>query len=100
MADSNADAENRIANSGTNHQADILKFGYLDSATSSRSALFSKIQLKIRVIEVGAGNSYGHPKSTPLGRLVQVGSAVYRTDLEGVEAVTTDGIGLPRIPPI
>jgi len=55
---------------------------------------------KISVIEVGAGNSYGHPTSATLGRLAQAGSAVYRTDLNGDVMVTTDGIGLPRIPPM
>ncbi|MCX6698502.1 MAG: hypothetical protein NTV68_01025 [Methanomicrobiales archaeon] len=46
----------------------------------------------ISVIEVGAGNSYGHPTSATLGRLAQVGSAMYRTDLNGDVTVTTDGI--------
>ncbi|MEI6841386.1 MAG: hypothetical protein WCK53_08980, partial [Methanomicrobiales archaeon] len=51
----------------------------------------SKVQPKTSVIEVGAGNSYGHPTSATLGRLAQVGSAVYRTDLNGDVTVTTDG---------
>jgi len=45
----------------------------------------------ISVIEVGAGNSYGHPTSATLGRLAQVGSGVYRTDLNSEVTVTTDG---------
>ncbi|MCX6701482.1 MAG: excalibur calcium-binding domain-containing protein [Methanomicrobiales archaeon] len=36
-------------------------------------------------------NSYGHPTSATLGRLAQVGSAIYRTDLNGDVTVTTDG---------
>ena len=36
-------------------------------------------------------NSYGHPTAATLGRLAQVGSAVYRTDLNGDVTVTTDG---------
>jgi len=81
----------RIAKSGTNIQADILKFGHLDSATLSCSAFLSIAQPKTSVIEVGAGNSYGHPTSATLGRLAQVGSAVYRTDLNSDVTVTTDG---------
>ena len=50
-----------------------------------------KLHPKTSVIEVGAGNSYGHPTSATLGRLAQVGSAVYRTDLNGDVTVTTDG---------
>jgi len=91
MGDANADAETRIANSGTNLQADILKVGHHGSATSSSSAFLSKVHPKSRIIEVGTGNSYGHPTSATLDRLAQVGSAVYRTDLNGDVTVTTDG---------
>ncbi len=91
MGDANSDAEQRIANSGTNLQADILKVGHHGSATSSSSSFLSKVQPKISIIEVGAGNSYGHPTSATLSRLAQVGSAVYRTDLNGDVTVTTDG---------
>ncbi|MCX6698609.1 MAG: hypothetical protein NTV68_01575, partial [Methanomicrobiales archaeon] len=50
-----------------------------------------KAQPKTSVIEVGAGNSNGHPTSATYGRLAQAGSAVYRTDLNGDVTVTTDG---------
>ena len=78
-----ADAETRIANSGANLQADILKVGHHGRATSSSSAFLSKVHPKTSIIEVGAGNSYAHPISATYGRLAQVGSAVYRTDLNG-----------------
>ena len=89
--DANAKAESRSANSGTNLQANILKFGHHGSATSSRPAFLFKVQPKISVIEVGAGNSYDHPASVTLTRLAGVESAVYRTDLDGEVTVTTDG---------
>jgi len=50
-----------------------------------------KAQPKSRIFEVGAGNSYGNPTSATLGRLAQVGPAVYRTDLNGDVTVTTAG---------
>jgi len=71
-------------------KADILKVGHHGSATSSSSAFLSKVHPKTSVIEVGAGNSYDHPTSATLGCLAQVGSAVYRTDLNGDVTVTTD----------
>ncbi|MCX6699783.1 MAG: hypothetical protein NTV68_07640 [Methanomicrobiales archaeon] len=73
MGDANADAESRMANSGTNLQADILKVGHHGSATSSSSAFLTKAQPKTSVIEVGAGNSYGHPTSATRDRLAQGG---------------------------
>jgi len=45
----------RIAKSGTNLQADILKFGHRDSASLSSSAFLSKVHPKTSVIEVGPG---------------------------------------------
>ena len=90
----NADAESRIVNSGTNLQADILKVGHHGSATSTSIAFLSKVHPKTSIIEVGAGNSYGHPTSATLGRLAKVGSAVFRTDLNGDVTVTT---GFPYI---
>ena len=73
MGDANTDAENRIINSGTNFQANILKFGHHRSATSSRPVFLTKVQPKTSVIEVGAGNSYGHPTSATQGCLAQGG---------------------------
>jgi|GEM_PF-1906243 len=90
MGDANADAESRIANSGTNLQTNFLKVGHHGSATSSSSAFLSKVHPMISVIEVRVGNPYGHPTSAILGSLVQVGSAVYRTDLNDDVTVTTD----------
>ena len=89
-ANANADAESRIVNSGTNLQVDLLKVGHHGSATSSSSDFLSKAQPKTSVIEVGAGNSYGHPTSATYGRLAQVGSAIYRTELNGDVTVATD----------
>jgi len=85
--------QSRIANSGTNLQADSLKVWHHSSVSSSSSTFLSKVQPKTSVIEVGAGNSYGHPTSATLGRLAQVGSAVYRSDLNGDILMTIDGMG-------
>ncbi|MCX6701116.1 MAG: hypothetical protein NTV68_14575 [Methanomicrobiales archaeon] len=57
MGDANAEAENRMANSGTNLQADILKTVHHGSALSSSSAFQKKASRKTRVIEVGAADS-------------------------------------------
>jgi len=50
MGDANSDAETRIANSGTNIQADILKVRHHSSATSSSSAFLSKVHPKTSII--------------------------------------------------
>ena len=87
------DAGEPIENSyaGNAGHADILKVAHHGSSTSSGSSFLSKITPSISVIEVGAGNSYGHPTQATLSRLQQVGSKVYRTDLDGTITITSDG---------
>ena len=48
------------------------------------------IKLKVAIISVGAGNSYGHPTAETLGRLA-VGAKVYRANQAGTVTVSTDG---------
>ncbi len=40
---------------------------------------------------MGSNNSYGHPHTTVLNRLEDVGADIYRTDVHGDTLVTTDG---------
>jgi beta-lactamase superfamily II metal-dependent hydrolase len=87
------DAGEPIENSyaGNAGHADILKVAHHGSSTSSGSSFLSKITPSVSVIEVGSGNSYGHPTSATLQRLQQAGSKVYRTDLDGTITITSDG---------
>jgi len=69
--------------------AEILKVPHHGSSTGSSS--ITLIDPKVSVIEVGAGNSYGHPTTTTLTRLQQAGSEIYRTDQDGTIVITSDG---------
>ena len=90
MGDAGLEAENDIMKAGYNINADILKVGHHASRTSSGETFISAVSPSISVIEVGAGNDYGHPHAEILERL-QKASKVYRTDLDGTITVTTDG---------
>ena len=90
MGDAGIEAENEIMKDGYNVDADILKVGHHGSRTASGAPFISAVSPDISVIEVGAGNDYGHPYQNTLDRLHQV-SKVYRTDLDGTITVTTDG---------
>ena len=46
---------------------------------------------KVALIGVGRANPYGHPVPYVLERLSAVGTAVFRTDLDGEVSVSTDG---------
>lgn len=90
MGDAGLEAENDIMKAGYNVDANILKVGHHGSRSSSGASFISAVSPEVSVIEVGAGNDYGHPHKETLERLEKV-SKVYRTDLDGTVTITTDG---------
>lgn len=89
--DAETEEENDIVASGQTLKSDVYKVSHHGSTTSSSSAFLNKVQPKYAVIEVGAGNSYGHPKEKTLEALSKIGATVYRTDLNGSIIITSDG---------
>lgn len=90
MGDAGLETEENLMNAGYDLDSDILKVGHHASRSGSGKAFISAVSPEISVIEVGAGNDYGHPHPEILERLQKV-SRVYRTDLDGSIVVTTDG---------
>jgi beta-lactamase superfamily II metal-dependent hydrolase len=90
MGDAGLETEERIMKTGHNVDSDILKVGHHASRSGSGASFISAVSPEVSVIEVGAGNDYGHPHAEILERL-QKASKVYRTDLDGTITVTTDG---------
>jgi len=74
--------------------ADVLKVGHHGSGTSTSQAWLDAVQPSIAAIEVGIGNTYGHPDAAVIQRLVSFGADIYRTDLDGTFLLTTDGAGI------
>ncbi len=62
---------------------DILKVSHHGSKFSSDSEFLKEASPLISVIEVGK-NSYGHPTKEVLEKLEQIGSQIFRTDLNGL----------------
>lgn len=86
------DAETLSENEITaNVQADVLKVGHHGSTTSTSAAFLKRVAPKYAVIEVGAGNDYGHPAASTLKRLQSAGVTVYRTDQSGTVMMVSDG---------
>jgi beta-lactamase superfamily II metal-dependent hydrolase len=90
MGDAGLETEERIMKAGYNVDSDILKVGHHASRSGSGASFISAVSPEVSVIEVGAGNDYGHPHAETLERL-QKASKIYRTDLDGTITVTTDG---------
>ncbi len=73
--------------------ATVLKLGHHGSSTSTSDAFLNAVSPKAIVIEVGAGNDYGHPHEETLNKLEDWGGLVYRTDLNGTICFVLDGSG-------
>lgn len=94
MGDAGAYSEDSLLASGYNIDADVLKVGHHGSSSGSSLPFLNAVTPTVSIIEVGAGNDYGHPTSKTLNALKSTGSAIYRTDLDGNIVVTTDGEGI------
>jgi len=76
---------------GYDLKSTVLKVGHHGSSAASSSAFLSRVMPSVSIIEVGAGNDYGHPSQRTLNALQSIGSKIYRTDTNGNILVTTDG---------
>ncbi|MDD3070223.1 MAG: lamin tail domain-containing protein [Methanoculleus horonobensis] len=92
--DAGTPAEESMAAAGLDLNADVLKVGHHASREASSAEFLSAVSPAISVIEVGEGNSYGHPHEEAVARLEATGSRIYRTDLDGTVIVATDGTAL------
>ena len=74
-------------------KTDILKVAHHGSKTSSIQEFVKKVQPKIALIGVGKNNKFKHPNSEVLNRLQQLGTIIYRTDVNGEISIKVDRKG-------
>jgi competence protein ComEC len=91
-ADMEAAGEAALIRSGRLERADVLKAAHHGSKTSSTPEFLALADPLVVVIQVGAGNSFGHPSPDLLARLE--GRRVYRTDYAGTVEIASDGTRL------
>jgi competence protein ComEC len=89
--DAESTNESGMLSKGFDLAADVLKVGHHGSDTSTSQLFLNAVHPKYSVIEVGKGNSYGHPTQAALNRLSNVGAQVLRTDESGTIVCTSDG---------
>jgi len=87
MGDAGQPSEEQIT---SDVSADVLKVGHHGSNTSSSQTFLNKVHPKYAVIEVGKGNSYGHPTAATLTKLQNIGAMTFRTDTDGTIIFTSD----------
>lgn len=76
-------AEQALLENKVNLKADILKVAHHGSKSSSGQKFIENVKPKIALIGVGKNNNFGHPNNEIIDRLKNVGSKIYRTDLDG-----------------
>ena len=85
------DSEEENENTRNWTKVDFLKVGHHGSNTSSSDEFLNEIKPTYSIIMAGEGNSYGLPTEKTLNKLSDIGSTIYRTDLNGTIEVTSDG---------
>ena len=78
-------ADGRVAHT------DVLKVAHHGSKTSSTADFLDRLQPEFALISAGFENSYGHPHPDVLARLAGHRAEVFRTDLEGLITIRSDG---------
>lgn len=80
-------------------RADVLLAPHQGSKTSSLPAFVAAVNARVVVFPVGYRNRYGHPHREVLGRYLERGSRVFRTDRDGALLIESDPDGQTRITP-
>lgn len=85
------DAERDILDSGAELSADVIKVAHHGSTSSSLKVFMQAVSPSYAVIEVGAGNDYGHPHKEIVSLLKKLDIDIYRTDKNGNIVFVSDG---------
>ena len=83
--------ERRALSDGEPLRADVLKVGHHGSNTSSTDPFLDSVSPLFAVISDGFENSFRHPHPKVLERLRAHRACIFRTDLDGLVTVRTDG---------
>jgi len=83
--------EYRMLSENELQPTDVLKVAHHGSRTSSTQAFLDAVRPVFAIISVGQDNSYGHPNADAIDRLLDHNAVVYRTDLDGLVSIRTDG---------
>jgi competence protein ComEC len=90
-----AEEEAMIARAGPDGLlADVVKLGHHGSRTSSSDALLAAVKPRHAIVSDGPDNHFGFPHQEVIARLGALGITVWRTDLQGMITIETDGTGL------
>lgn len=90
MGDAGFTAERNLMATRQPLHSTVLKVGHHGTKYATGRIFLREVKPEISVIEVG-DNKYGHPAPELVRRLDDIGSKVYRTDVNGNIVIATDG---------
>jgi competence protein ComEC len=88
--DAGANVDERLEGIG---HIDLLKVAHHGSKTGMSQSFLQKITPYASVISVGAKNRYGHPAPSTLRQLAEIGSDIWRTDMNGRLEIRVNAAG-------
>lgn len=91
-ADAGFEAEKRMIAEHSELKSTILKIGHHGSRFSTSEDFLDRVQPKLTLISVGAGNRFGLPSARTVELLRKKRIAIYRTDIDGTIELVTDGV--------
>jgi competence protein ComEC len=86
-----ADAESEALMALDLPDVDAMKVPHHGSADPGIGEELARLRPEVAAVEVGAGNSYGHPAPSTLAALRAAGARTYRTDRDGTITLTPEG---------
>ncbi len=89
--DAEEQTEHRMVTKDLNLRATILKVSHHGSKYATSADFVARVKPAVAIVSCGEWNRYGHPSQVVLDRLKAANVKLYRTDLQGVIAVTTRG---------
>lgn len=78
---------------------DAMKVSHHGSADPGLPQLLRRLRPRVAGIEVGKGNTYGHPRAETLAALARAGVKTYRTDRQGTVRLTVGSDGRLAVDP-
>jgi competence protein ComEC len=97
LGDLDEEAQTALLDAGPIGPVDVVKVAHHGSGDQS-PALYAELRASLGLVSVGADNGYGHPTRSLLEVLRSAGTAVVRTDRDGL-AVVAPAVAPGGVPP-
>jgi competence protein ComEC len=95
LGDLDEEAQSALLDAGPIGPVDVVKVAHHGSGDQS-AALYAELRASVGLVSVGADNGYGHPTRSLLDLLGSAGTAVVRTDQDGL-AVVAPSTATPKV---